>query len=462
VKTFDLVLLGSGAGLAVSSAAAEAGMTVAVVDPGPFGGTCLNRGCIPSKMLIRSADLAVQVQRSDILGIHAEIQRVDWQGIIRRVAEAVEEDSAKLEAGNRGASNISVYKEAARFTGPHMLRVGEETIAGERIVIAAGGRPRIPAIEGLADSGFLTSDEALRLPEQPRRLVIIGGGFIGAELAHFFGALGTEVTIVQRASRLLRREDDEVSEAFTEIYSRRHEVALSSNARRVSRTEDGSIAVVAETPDGERTLHGDSLLIATGRVPNTDTLDVASAGIKTNEGGFVETDEYLETNVPGIWALGDIVGRYMLRHSANLEAAYVSHNLLHPAHKQAVDYSGMPHAVFASPQVGAVGLTETEARESGRDFAIGRYRYYDTAYGLSVEDRDGFVKVIADPETEAILGCHILGTEASVLVQEAATLIRAGVPASAISGAIYIHPALTEVVQAAFSAVAATRSVGSP
>jgi dihydrolipoamide dehydrogenase len=211
----------------------------------------------------------------------------------------------------------------------------------------------------------------------------------------------------------------------------------------------GEITVEVATPDGKRSIISDTLLMATGRVPNTDILAVSKAGVETNERGYIDTNEYLETNVPGIWALGDIVGRYLLKHSANLEAAYASNNILEPDHQAAVDYHAMPHAVFASPQVASVGMTQQEAEGRGAAYVTSTYNYSDTAYGASIEDKDGFVKVLADPESGEILGCHIIGTYAATLIQEAANVMRVRGGMDAITQSIYVHPALPEVMQRA-------------
>ena len=295
----------------------------------------------------------------------------------------------------------------------------------------------------------MTSDEALRLPTQPRRLIILGGGYIAAELAHFFGTLGTEVTIVQRGPRLLRQEDHDVAERFTEVYQRRFTLLLNTVVRRAQRA-GGEIALEVTSDGQDRTLTADALLVALGRVPNTDLLDVASTGVAVDEQGYIKTDEFLETNVPGIWALGDIVGRYLLKHSANLEAAYVANNIFNPDDKVAGDYHAMPHAIFASPQVASVGLTEREAEAQGHPYVSSTYNYSDTAYGSSIEDTDGFVKALAHRESGEILGCHIIGTDAATLIQEVANPMRTRATADAVTQAIYVHPALPEVVQRAF------------
>jgi mycothione reductase len=316
-------------------------------------------------------------------------------------------------------------------------------------VVAAGTRPSVPAIPGLDAVPYYTSDDIMRIGDQPGRLAILGGGFVAAELGHFFGSLGTDVTFLIRGPRLLDEEDEDVSERFTKVFQRRFDVALETGVERV-RSDDGAIVLELAGRDGSRELAVDALLVATGRVPNTDRLAIAAGGVQLDAEGFVKTDAYLRTNVDGVWALGDIVGEFQLKHSANLEAAHVAHNLLNPDRPAPVDYRAMPHAVFASPQIGSVGLTEGAARETGRDHAVARYDYDETAYGASIEDHDGFVKVLADPQTREILGCHILGTDASTLVQGVATLMRAGESADAVRGAIFVHPALPEVLQRAF------------
>ena len=455
MNSFDMIVIGSGSGLEVSSAAADRGLSVAVVESGPFGGTCLNRGCIPSKMLIHSADVMETIQRAQLFGIKAEVSAVDWEFIVRRASDTVDGDAQAVEEGNRQHAKITVFKDTTRFVDRKTLEVSGERISSETIVIAAGTRPRVPDVEGLADVPFITSDEALRLPRQPRKLIILGGGYIAAELAHFFGALGTEVTIVHRGPRLLRQEDDDVAARFTEVYERRFSLLLNTVVKRAQRNGD-EIALEVETDGRTEALNADALLLAVGRVPNTDLLEVAKTGVAVDGSGFVKTDEYLETDVPGVWALGDIVGRYLLKHSANLEAAYVANNVFNPDSKVAADYHAMPHAIFASPQVASVGLTERAARELGLPYVAGSYAYYDTAYGSSIEDKDGFVKALAHRETGEILGCHIIGSEASMLIQEVVNAMRMRLPTDAITQSIYVHPALPEVVQRAFGSLPAS------
>ncbi|MFQ5933601.1 MAG: mycothione reductase [Dehalococcoidia bacterium] len=452
MKKFDLIVIGSGSGLEVSAKAAERGLSVAVVEHGPFGGTCLNRGCIPSKMLIHSADVMETIQRAHLFGIKARVESVDWQFIIRRAYDEIDSDAQSIEDGNRQAPNIAVYKDTARFVGEKTLEVSGERISADAVVIAAGTRPSVPEIPGLCDVPYVTSDEALRLPEQPHRLAIVGGGYIAAELAHFFGSLGTEVTVIHRRPNLLRGEDEQVSRRFTEVYQRKFNLLLNAQVSRAYRNGD-EITLEVSLDGHTQSIAADVLLMATGRIPNTDLLEVANTGVEVDGRGFVKTDEYLETRVPGIWALGDIVGKYLLKHSANLEAAHVSYNIFNPDHKVAVNYRAMPHAIFASPQVASVGLTEQEARKQDTHYVATIYDYHNTAFGSSIEDRDGFVKVLANPESGEILGCHIIGSEASILIQEAVNAMRLRLSTDTITQSIYVHPALPEVVQRAFGAL---------
>ncbi|MCZ6867039.1 MAG: mycothione reductase [Chloroflexi bacterium] len=452
MKKFDLMVIGSGSGLEVSAEASHKGMSVAVVEDGPFGGTCLNRGCIPSKMLIHCADVMETIRRADLFGIKAKVEGIDWQYIIRRTFEEIDADAANIEEGNRQNPNMSVYKGRGRFVGEKTLEVNGQSFSADTVVIAAGTRPFIPDIPGLGEVPYITSDQALRLPEQPKRLAVLGGGYIAAELAHFFGALGTEVTLIHRGHYILREEDEQVSHKFTELYKKRFNFL--SNTRITQASYSGKEIELELAMNGiTESITCDAFLVATGRIPNTDLLDVARTGVATNDRGFVETDEYLETSVPGVWALGDIVGRYLLKHSANLEAAYVTNNIFNPDNKVAVDYHAMPHAIFASPQVAGVGVTEQELKAKGSHYLVGTYDYANTAYGSSIEDRDGFVKVLADPEEGHILGCHILGTDASMLIQEVVNAMRMRLTTDAITQSVYVHPALPEVVQRAFGSL---------
>jgi len=449
-KRYDVIVIGAGSGLEISSYAAELGLKVAIVEAGPFGGTCLNRGCIPSKMLIYSADIAETIQRSKIFGIKSKITEINWKQLISRVTKTVDGEAKEIEQGNKQTKNITIYKAKAHFVGKKLLKAGKDVITADKIFICAGARPSIPPIQGLNNVPFITSDEALRLEKQPRKLTIIGGGYIAAELAHWFGALGTKVTILQRGNLLMSNEDSEIAQRFTKVYKRKFNVLLNVNTKKVYK-KNQDFAVDIEINGKKRTILGDTLLIATGRTPNTDILDVKSTGAEVNERGFVKVNEYLETNVPGIWAIGDIAGIYMFKHSANLEAEYAINNAF--GKKIPVDYYAMPHAAFSSPQVAAVGKTEDELKEKGTPYLKATHDFKNTGYGRAIEDNDGFVKVLVDPKTKEILGCHIIGTDASMLIHEVIVAMKAKLGVKGITKAVHIHPALSEVVQRAFKKV---------
>ncbi len=464
---FDFLVIGSGSGLDVANAAASRGQSVAVVEKGPLGGTCLNRGCIPSKQLLYHADVYETIQGADEFHIDAEVRDVDFAEMVREVNADVSESAESIRRGLRSSDDHRLYEGEGRFVDDRTVEVttGDDDgtrIRADTILIAAGTRPGIPPIDGIEDVDYLTSTEALQLEAAPDRLTIVGGGYIAAELGHFFGTFGTDVTIVGRRPNLLPNADEEVATAFTENYGERFDVQTGYAATSASEV-DGEITVEAlpyeydddgedgsVIEDGERlTVTSDELLVAAGRVPNTDTLDLENTAVETDDEGFVETDEYLRTDAEGVWALGDIVGEYLLKHSANHEARAVMRNLFGDE-PEPVDYSAMPFAVFGSPEVAGVGATESDLRAEGVAYATNSYRFDETARGDAMH-ADGFVKVLIDLEGE-ILGCHIVGPDASTLIQEVVTAMTAGSgTVRDIRESIHIHPALPEVVQRAFS-----------
>ena len=462
MKEFDLIVIGSGSGLEVASAFTQRGKEVAVVESGPLGGTCLNRGCIPSKMLIHHADVAETIRDAEKFHIDADFNEIDFQKIVREVNENVAEDSKRIEKGLKNSEKHTLYRTEANFVEEKVLEVNkapasgeevDERITADKILVAAGSRPMIPPIDGLREDTYMTSDEALSLDERPDELVIIGGGYIAAELAHFFGALGTDITIIEAEDSLIAREDKDVKEKFTEIFSERHDVNLGLKATRVEDLDE-KVKVVTEDLDGNKeAFAGDKVLLAAGRRPNTDTIDAEAGGLELDDRGFLETDDRLRTSVDGVYALGDIAGNFMFKHSANYEAKVVYQNLLtNDTHK--ADFTAMPHAIFSSPQVSGVGKTEQELEGSDQEYVSASYDSSDTGMGMALKEEQGFVKVLVDPETEEILGCHIMGPEASSLIHEVLVSMREGRGRiDDIKDTIHIHPALNEVVQRAFNRI---------
>jgi mycothione reductase len=455
---FDLIVIGSGSGLDVANAATQNGLKVAVIEKDRMGGTCLNRGCIPSKLLIHSADVAEIIKSANLFGIEVERLSVNFQKIVERVNNITDHNSGQIKKAFKDIENPKLFAKECKFVGEKTILIGDnEKITAEKILIASGTRPQIPKkIKGLEGSSYITSDEALRLKKQPRVITFIGGGYITCELAHFFGSLGTEINIVQLGDALIPKEDEEISKKFTEVFSKKYNVYLGYETESVSKSKrnsdndaDSIFQIIAKNSDGRKSLELDSdqLLLAVGRIPNSDILDIEKAGVKVDEKGFIITDDYLETNVKGIFALGDAVGRYQFKHNANHESQYAFNNILHPNRKVAVDYAAMPHAIFSSPQVAGVGFTEQELKKKSIDYQRSVYPYINTGMGEAIEDRDGFVKFLVDGKSRKILGCHIIGSHASILIHEVLVAMRVGDGTiDSISRTIHIHPALSEVI----------------
>lgn len=448
MPAFDLLVLGGGTGNIVASEAAEAGEDVALVERGPLGGTCLNRGCNPSKKLIHRANVVETVQGADRLGIEAAVEEVRFEAIVEDVRETITAAAEAKAERARESDNITLYHCEGRFVDERTVEVdGGERLHAETAVLAGGSRPMVPAaIEGTDETDFLTSDEALWLSERPDELVIVGAGYIAAELGHFFAGMGSDVTIMGRSDRLLDREDPDVAEHVTDVYRDRHDLYLGYSATAIGESDEGKVVNAEDESGDEIEVSGDRLLLATGRQPNSDIWDVSAAGIEITDKGYVETDEFLRTTADGVYAMGDIAGHYLFKHSGDKEAEYVIANALRGEEKE-VEYPGMAHAVFGSPQVASLGLTEDDLEDE--PYVTGRFAYDDAALGTVLDHRGGFAKVLVG-EDEEVLGCHIVGLEASTLIHEVSTAVAAGADARMIAETIHVHPALSEVVQGAF------------
>lgn len=444
----DLVVIGAGTGNSLIDDR-FAHLDVAVVAEGPFGGTCLNAGCIPSKMLALTADVARHVRESERHNVRATLDGVVWPAVQERVFGRLDATSRDGEQGRRDEDFVTVYRGHAQFTGERELLVesedGSERVTADRMVIAGGGRPVVPPV--VADSGlpFETSDTVMRLDQVPERMVILGGGYIAAELAHVFHSAGTAVTVVEQQERLLMPQDEEISRAFTDLVDGQWDLRLGRELSEVA-GEPGKLRL---TLDDKTVIEADTLLVAVGRRPNSDHLDVERAGIACDDKGLITVDAQLRTNASGVWALGDIAaGGPPLKHVANRQATVVADNLLHPGRPRSMSYDVVPSAVFTSPQIAQVGRTEQEAREQGLDYASGVHRYADVAYGWALEDTTGFCKVLAERGTGRLLGAHILGDQAATLVQPLVLAMRFGLTARDVAEQpLWIHPALTEVVE---------------
>lgn len=422
---------------------------IAIVERGKFGGTCMNVGCIPSKMFVYSALIAELATHGPALGVHTRFEGVDWPAIRDRVFGRIDPIAGAGANYREGLSNISVYRDSAHFVGPKQVAVSGEVITADKIVLAAGARPMIPDVPGLADVGYHTSDSIMRLDSLPEHLLVIGGGYIATELGNVFGSFGSEVTFLVRSGQLLRREDDDVSLRFTETY--RHKFDVRCMTQVLAARREGSEIVLTISQNGVHDeVRGDQLLVATGRVPNSDDLNVTTGGVAIDSAGYVTTDSQMRTNVPGVWALGDITNPVQLKHVANYEARVVAHNISHPDQPVEVDDRPVPHAVFGYPQVASVGLTERECHQRSIRHVTHIQSFGSAAYGWAMEDTQSFVKLVADPDTRRLLGAHIIGPQASTLIQQLIQGMTLGQTVDEMARSQYwIHPALPEVLEQA-------------
>jgi mycothione reductase len=459
VTHFDLAIIGTGSGNSLVTADFD-NKRVAIIESGTFGGTCLNVGCIPTKMYVYAADVANTITNAGRYGIDATLDGVRWPDIRDRIFGRIDPLSAGGKEYRAKGPNTTVFLGHATFIGPRRLRITtpNETPAGkagdrdttdveitaDQIVIAAGAHPNIPTEVSESGVPFHTSDDVMRLDELPKRLVILGSGFIAAEFAHVFSALGSQVTIIARGEALLRKLDTEISTRFTAIAQEKWDVRLNSTLTKLSGNDT---EVRLDFADGSQA-SGDILLVATGRAPTTANLGLEVAGILTHEDGGVTVDKHGQTNVEGVWALGDVSSAHQLKHVANHEARVIAHNLAHPGQLRSFQERYVPSAIFTSPQIASVGLTEEQLKDQGRNYVKKSQAYGDTAYGWAMEDTTGVCKVIADPATGELLGAHLIGYQASNLIQPLIQAMSFGHSAIEVARVQYwIHPALSEVVE---------------
>ncbi|MGQ9583645.1 MAG: dihydrolipoyl dehydrogenase [Thermoplasmatota archaeon] len=454
LRDYDVVLIGTGSGMNVLAPMLEANPTLraAVVDKDEPGGICLTRGCIPTKILLHSADVLRLVRSAHRFGVDASLKGADFGRVMERMRRMIGEDIDQIRRGLSSAPNIDYYHATAEFIGPHALRVGDEEIHSELILLCLGSRPMVPSIKGLMEVPHHTSDSILGLRRLPASVGIIGGGYIAAEYGHFFSAMGSRVTILGRNPRILPREEPEVSELIARVMRGYLNLLTNHEVVEVGRGLMGKKTITAvDRASGRRTsVAVDEILVASGRAPNSDIIHPERSGVATDAGGWIAVNEYLETSAPGIWAFGDCIGGHLFKHVANYESMVVYQNAV-LGRRIKVDYRAVPHAVFTSPEVASVGMREAEALAAlgeGR-VMVGFARYADTAKGAAME-AEGFVKIVAEEGTEKLLGAHIVGPQASVLIQELVTLMhtREGTLVPVKAG-MHIHPALSEVVERA-------------
>lgn len=446
VKDYDVLVIGSGGGTKISTPASKLGLKAAIIEKDRLGGTCLNRGCIPSKMLIHPAEVAHIIDTAYKYSITPKGYDVDFRGLVERVRRTIDEESDSILPGYQKNPNLDFYHGEARFCGPRTVEVSGQRLRAEKVYIATGSRAFVPNVPGLAETPYMTSKEALRLQDQPKKLIVLGGGYIATELAFYFSALGTEVHLAAR-SRLIKFEDQQVIEEFERCFARRCHVHLHFLPTRVSH-QNGIFTVHFKDGQGQEVvMESDALLVATGILPNSDRLRLDTTGVEVGPGGFIKVDNRLRTTAPNIWALGDVVGNFLFRHSVNHEGEYLLRTTIEDPSDEPLDYGAMPHAVFSSPQVAGVGETEEQLKDRNADYVVGFRKYAASAMGMALRSDEGFVKLLVDRKDRRILGCHIIGHEASVLIHQVITLMQLKGTLDQLLATTFIHPALNEIVR---------------
>ena len=441
---YDTIVIGSGqGGNPLAMQLAKRGEQVALIEPHFLGGTCINTGCTPTKTMIASAQVAHYARNAARWGVQAADVRVDLPAILKRKNEIVTGMRSGWENSFAKQPNVHLYRSVARFIGPKQLQVGSDMLEAQRIFIDTGASPFIPPIEGLEQVPYLTNVSLLELEELPEHLLVLGGGYVGLEFGQMFRRFGSEVTVVQSADRILPHEDEDVTkELQSALEADGVKFYLQARATKAAR-QNGHIALTVVTQNGTQILTGSHLLIATGRAPNTKSLDLDKAGIQTNQKGFIVVNDRLETTAQDVWALGDVTGGPAFTH-----ISYNDYQILYANIYEGKDLRTsariVPYAVYTDPTLGRVGLTEKEARRQGRKLKIGTIPMTNVARARERGETRGFMKLVVDAATDRILGAAILSVEGGELVQILSTLMLAEKPYTLLKGAIYIHPTLAE------------------
>lgn len=447
MKKYDVIVVGSGGGGKITSPAARLGLKVACIEKDALGGTCLNRGCIPSKMLIHPADVALEIKQAAKYDIEVDTNiRVNFQRLVTRISKTVDNDSSNIKLGYGRNPNIDYYSTEAKFVSNKVIAVGNEQITADKIFIAVGARPHIPAIDGLDQTPYMTSTEALRRTDLPKSMIVIGASYIAVELGHAYGALGCDVDFLVR-SRFLRNEDGEIAEEFTRAFSNLYRSHIGAVPQKVEYQND-QFTVTYQGKDGStQQITSEALLVATGIVSNADTLQLENTDIQLTEKSFVKVDDHLQTTVEDVYSLGDCIGRYFFRHSVNFEGEYLFNTLFVEKSKNPIKYPPIPHAIFTHPQVAGVGKTEEQLKSEGVDYVAGVNPYAKSAMGMALLSDHGLCKILIDRRTRKILGAHIVGAEASNMIHMLIAFMSKDGTLDDLLNMVYIHPALPEIVR---------------
>jgi pyruvate/2-oxoglutarate dehydrogenase complex dihydrolipoamide dehydrogenase (E3) component len=454
---YQAIVIGSGqGGTPLCTALAEAGLRTALVERQHVGGTCVNEGCTPTKTMVASARVAYLARRGPDYGIHTGNIRVDMERVRQRKRDIVDSFRNGSQKRIEKTANLDLIFGETSFTGPKSVLVrlrdgGQRTLTGEKIFINAGARPTVPALDGLKDIPFLDSTSIMELGTVPEHLIVLGGGYVGLEFGQMFRRFGSHVTIIHQHPQLLPNEDTDVAREIEKILTEDGiDVLLESRALKVSRDERNIELQIENKQDG-RTITGSHLLVAVGRTPNTDSLNIKSAGIETGAHGYITTNAQLETNVSGVYALGDIKGGPAFTHISYDDYRVIRTNLLERGH---VSIAGrlIPYTVFIDPQLGRVGLTEAEAQSKGMDIEVAKMPMSRVARALEVDESRGFMKAIIDAKTQQILGAAVLGIEGGELMSMIQLAIMGRVPYTALRDGIFAHPTLAESLNNLFVA----------
>ena len=447
IDKYDAIVIGTGqAGPSLAARLARAGQRVAIVERHQFGGTCVNTGCTPTKALVASARAAHMARRCADFGVEVEGSvRVDMKRVHARMREIADASTNGVTQWLEGTENVDVIRGHARLSGPGVVVVDARELHAEKIFLNVGGRARVPAIEGIDDVDFLTNTTLLDLDVLPEHLVIIGASYIGLEFAQVYRRLGSTVTVIEMGPRAIARDDLDVSETVRGVLEREG-VTFHFDAECVRVAPDGTgVRVGVSCDEGPHEIVGSHLLLAVGRVPNTDDLGLDTIGVATNERGFIEVDDQLRTSVEGVWALGDCNGRGAFTHTSYHDYEVVAANLLDDDPRRTSDRISC-YGLYVDPPLGRIGMTEEQARSSGRNVLVGKRMMKNVSRAKERSETDGFIKILVDGDTEEILGAAILGIGGDEVVQMLLTAMYAKTPYTTISRGVYIHPTVSELV----------------
>jgi len=458
MNRYDAIIIGTGqAGPSLAARLANSGMHVAVIERGRFGGTCVNNGCTPTKTLIASAGVAHAARRAADYGLEAGPVTVDMARVKARKDALVERSTTSLGRWLNTLPNTSVYRGQARFVSPRTVAVGAETLTAERVFIDVGGRPRVPDLPGVREVRYLTSESMMDLDFLPEHLVVVGGSYVGLEFAQMYRRFGSRVTVIEMAARLIAREDPDVSDAIRDILATEDiEIRLNARCLALEAAPEG-VRVRVECSSGAPRVPGSHVLLAVGRVPNTDELDLRAAGIETDAQGYIKVDETLATSAQNVYALGDCNGRGAFTHTAYNDYEIVADNLLSGTQRKVSDRIPI-YALFTDPPLGRLGQTEAEARRAGYEILIGRMPMSDVARAREKGETQGFMKVLVDANSRQILGAAILGVGGDEAVHSLVDAMYGHLPYTLVQHGVRIHPTVSELIPTLLGELAPLKS----